>query len=75
VGPTFSHEEADLLLDILDNWEEGCKEAKKETTTDRTVESVEELVDLSTGYDDQLALVKSIREKVKHDNISIPTST
>jgi hypothetical protein len=71
----FTTEESDLLLDILDNWEEGIKHAKQETTVDPTVASADELVDLSTSYDDQTGLVQTIREKVKHDHISIGAST
>lgn len=53
-----------IMTDILDLWVLGIPEAKELTTEDPTIETAEELLELAAGYDDDLALLASIRSKL-----------
>jgi hypothetical protein len=61
-----TNEEALLLRDIIDLWCEGLPMAKELTTTDPTIESAEQLLDLMAGYDSQIATLNSVRKRLNH---------
>lgn len=60
----LSSDESVLLTDMIDNWQEGIEEAKKLTTVDPTVQTADELTDLMSGYDDDMTVLRHLREKV-----------
>lgn len=64
-SPTFfTAREAQLLLDVIDIHVHGVLAAKDLTTTDPTIESSEDLLDLMSGYDDDLLVLNTIRHKL-----------
>jgi hypothetical protein len=63
---TVTKEEASLLTDIIDIWCEGLPVAKELTTTDPTIASAEQLLDLMAGYDDQVATLNDIRKRLNN---------
>jgi hypothetical protein len=62
----LTQEELKLFDDIMDMHIEGVLQSKRLTTEDTTVRSAEELLDLMSGYDDDMNMIASIREKVHH---------
>lgn len=60
----LSIREAQLLLDVIDIHVHGVLAAKDLTTTDPTIESSEDLLDLMSGYDDDLLVLNTIRHKL-----------
>ena len=43
-------ETADLLIAMIDNWIEGLPTAEAATIRDRSIDNIEDLLDLSAGY-------------------------
>lgn len=61
----FNTTECQIMVDIIDIWVLGVADAKDLTTEDPTIDSPEELLDLMSGYDDDLATLSSIRTTLK----------
>lgn len=61
----LTQKERRLLLDVIDLHVEGIRDAKRQTTLDPTVGTADQLLDLMSGYDDDLATLTTIREKLK----------
>lgn len=57
-------DEAKVITDVIDIWVLGIAEAKELTTEDPTIDSAEQLLDLMSGYDDDLTLLHSVRQKL-----------
>lgn len=60
----MEHDEAELLVVLIDNWLEGLPQAAEETEKDRTFEQPEHLLDVLAGYQEQRELLTKMREKV-----------
>lgn len=60
----LSPEQAELLVDVIDIWVAGTQAAKELTTDDPTIDSAEQLLDLMSGYDEQLSELNSIRKQL-----------
>ena len=56
---------AQLLGDVIDMHVEGVLAAKNETTEDPTIVTVEELLELMSGYDNDLGLLMAFRKKLR----------
>lgn len=56
--------EAELLNDILEQWEEGLKDAKTAVQEDRSLFMLEHLLVASADLDEQQDLIDQIRRKV-----------
>jgi hypothetical protein len=68
VGSIFvelSFQEAEFISDILEMWEQGLAPANDDTIADASIETAEELLTLSAGYDEQRRMVNEIREKIR----------
>ncbi len=63
----LNSEETKLLVDVIDIHIQGIREAKPLTTDDPTVESAEQLLDLMSGYDDDLKVLERIKAKLLGD--------
>jgi hypothetical protein len=63
----LTHGQIELLFSIIDNWVEGITAAKEATTTDPTIETADRLLDLMSGYDDDLEQIKQIRIYLAED--------
>lgn len=61
---TLSEEDAQLLTDVIDIWVAGMADAKDSTTEDPNITSVEELLELMSGYDDDAARFNLIRKQL-----------
>lgn len=59
----FSREEARLLVDIVDWWEDGVQEAKETSQQDRTL-ALEELLEAAAGFDYQVEVMKKVRSSL-----------
>jgi hypothetical protein len=65
VRPVFlTDDEKDLVIDVIELHEEGLMSAKDETTVDQSIPSVESLVDLTGGIEDELDSLERIRGKL-----------
>lgn len=62
---SISKEQAELLLDVIDNWLEGLSTAEAATISDQTITRVSELLELTSGYRDQVELLLPIRERLQ----------
>lgn len=60
----LSDNEATFVMDLLEWWEGGFKEAKELTTKDITIDGFDQLLDLMSGYDDQERMVASLKDKL-----------
>lgn len=58
-------DQAGLLKDVIDMHVEGVVASKELTTLDPTVESAEQLLDLASGYDDDLRELAIIRRRLE----------
>lgn len=61
----LTDEEASFVGDLLDWWAEGYAEAKDLTIGDQNL-TVEGLLDLCSGLDEQVDMCKSIRSKLQN---------
>jgi hypothetical protein len=60
-------ETADLLIAMIDNWIEGLPTAEAATIQDRSITSVEDLLDLSAGYVAQRERLTKYRQLLEAD--------
>jgi hypothetical protein len=56
-----------LLADVVDMHVEGVAVAKDATTVDPTIETADRLLDLMSGYDEDLQVLTRIRQRIKGD--------
>ena len=56
--------QAELLVDCIDTWVAGVAAAKDLTTEDPTIDSAEQLLDIMSGYDEQLVELKQVRDQL-----------
>lgn len=59
-----STKDAALLCDVIDLHVEGVAASRELTVEDPTVRSAEELLDLMSGYDDDMEALARIRKKL-----------
>lgn len=64
VSVQLTDKEKVLLKDVIDCYIEGIDAAKDLTTTDGTVGSAEQLLDLMSGYDEDRATLVRIKEQL-----------
>lgn len=65
---TVKPKAAQLLIDVIDIHVLGVLEAKQLTTDDPTIDSAEQLLDIMSGYDEDLKELSRIRKQ-----LTIPT--
>lgn len=58
----LTNQEAELLRDIIEWWAEGYIDS--EEITIESADSIDEMLDLTSAYNEQLAMCKSILSKV-----------
>jgi hypothetical protein len=61
---TLTHQEAQLLHDVLDIQIEGMEAAKEHTEEDPTFKRVEDFLDSIATYDDDITTLRSIQERL-----------
>lgn len=61
---TLTEPEVKVLMEALEIHEEGLRASKQPTIEDRTIETIDMLLSLMDGYEEDLACVESIRKKV-----------
>jgi hypothetical protein len=52
-----------LLIEMIDQWVEQAADAKDMTIEDPTVQTADDLLDLMASYDNDVALLKDVREQ------------
>lgn len=67
----LTDEERSLLRSVIENWREGLHYAKDMTTVDPTIRTADELVDLMSGYEDDLVTLQSVEGKMTEWSQSI----
>lgn len=61
---TFTHQELEFLLEVLEIHEAGLEGSKEPTMLDPTINSADQLVQLMAGYDVDLQTLEAVRRKL-----------
>lgn len=56
---------AELLIDVIDFFTDGFEEAKTNTIEDKSLPSMEDLLELCGSFDDMTRILDGIREQLK----------
>jgi hypothetical protein len=63
----LSKREAQLLTDVMEMHVEGVLAAKSATTYDPTIQTADRLLDLMSGYDDDLKVLARVKQRINSD--------
>jgi hypothetical protein len=61
----LTDEEKQAVADVLEAWIDGFDEAEKETIADKTIESFDDLLNLTAGYHVDRSTLESVLAKLK----------